>query len=63
MGDRSGRPMSISADSPSGETLNRGSLALLLRRQCEFPFEINRPIVQFSIFTPPRNRGSVIFSL
>ena len=24
MGDRSGRPMSISADSPSDETLNRG---------------------------------------
>ena len=46
MGDRSG--MSISADSPSDETLNQGSLALLLRRQYEFPFGIN--IVQFSIF-------------
>ena len=46
MGDRSG--MSISADSPSDETLNRGPLALLLRRQYEFPFGIN--IVQFSIF-------------
>ena len=45
MGDRSG--MSISADSPSDETLNRGPLALLLRRQYEFPFGIN--IVQFSI--------------
>ena len=44
VGDRSG--MSISADSPSDETLNRGPLALLLRRQYEFPFGIN--IVQFS---------------
>ena len=39
MGDRSG--MSISADCPSDETLNRGPLALLLRRQYEFPFGIN----------------------
>ena len=39
MGDRSG--MSISADSPSDEILNRGPLALLLRRQFEFPFEID----------------------
>ena len=46
MCDHSG--MSISADSPSDETLNRGPLALLLRRQYEFPFGIN--IVQFSIF-------------
>ena len=46
MGDRCG--MSISADSPSDETLNRGPLALLLWRQYEFPFGIN--IVQFSIF-------------
>ena len=46
MGDRCG--MSISVDSPSDETLNRGPLALLLRRQYEFPFGIN--IVQFSIF-------------
>ena len=46
MGDRSG--MSISADSPSDETLNRGPLALLLRRQYEFLFGIN--IVQFSFF-------------
>ena len=38
MGDRSG--MSISADSLSDETLNRGPLALLLRRQYEFPFGI-----------------------
>ena len=45
MGDRSG--MSISADSPLDETLNRGPLALLLWRQYEFPFWIN--IVQFSI--------------
>ena len=30
--------MSISADSPSDETLNQGPLALLLRRQYEFPF-------------------------
>ena len=41
MGDRCG--MSISADSHSGETLNRGPLALLLRRQYEFPFGINIP--------------------
>ena len=46
MGDRSG--MSISADRPSDETLNRGPLALLLWRQYKFPFGIN--IVQFSIF-------------
>ena len=46
MGDRCG--MSVSADSPSDETLNRGPLALLLRRQYEFPFGIN--IVQFSFF-------------
>ena len=46
MGDRSG--MSISADSPLDETLNRGPLALLLWRQYEFPFGINT--VQFSIF-------------
>ena len=45
MGDRCG--MSISADSPSDETLNLSPLALLLR-QYEFPFGIN--IVQFSIF-------------
>ena len=46
MGDRSG--MSISVDSHSDETLNRGPLALLLRQQYEFPFWIK--IVQFSIF-------------
>ena len=45
-GYRSG--ISISADSPSDETLNRGPLALLLRQQYEFPFGIN--IVQFSFF-------------
>ena len=39
MGDRIS--MSISVDSPSEETLNRGPLALLLRRQHEFPFGIN----------------------
>ena len=44
MGDRSG--MSISADSPSDETLTRYPLVLLLRRQYEFPFWINK--VQFS---------------
>ena len=44
MGDRSG--MSISADCPSDETLNRGPMALLLRRQYEFPLGID--IVQFS---------------
>ena len=44
MGDCCG--MSISADSPLDET--RGPLALLLRRQYEFPFGIN--IVHFSIF-------------
>ena len=46
MGD--GISMSISVDSPSDETLNRGTLALLLRRQYEFPFGINK--VQFSFF-------------
>ena len=40
--------VSISADSPSNETLNRGLLALLLLRQYEFPFGVY--IVQFSIF-------------
>ena len=40
--------MSISVDSPSDETLNRGPLALLLWRQYKFPFGIN--IVKFSIF-------------
>ena len=44
MGDRIS--MSISVDSPSDETLNRGPVALLLQRQYEFPFGIN--IVQFS---------------
>ena len=47
MGDRI--IMSISVDSPSDDTLNRGPLELLLRRQYEFPFGIN--IVQFSIFS------------
>ena len=47
MGDRIGMLMSISADSPANETLNRGPLALLLRRQYEFPSGIK--IVQFSI--------------
>ena len=46
MGDRCG--VSISADIPLDETLSRGPMALLLRRQYEFPFGIN--IVQFSIF-------------
>ena len=45
MGDRSG--MSISADNPSDETLNRDPLALLLRRQYEFPVGVNK--VHFSI--------------
>ena len=44
MGDRCG--MTISADSPSDETLNLGPLALLLRRQYELSF-----IVQFSFFS------------
>ena len=42
--------MSISANSASDETLNRGPLALLLRRQYEFPFGIS--IMQFSFFFP-----------
>ena len=47
MDDRSG--MSISADSPLDETLNRGPLVLLLRQQYKFPFGINiLYIVQFS---------------
>ena len=45
MGDRSG--MSISADSASDETLNRGPLALLLRRQYEFPFDAYSAIFIF----------------
>ena len=60
MGVRSG--MSISADSPLDETLNRGPLALLLRRQYEFPFGIN--IVQFSIQIPAKQMhrfGRVFF--
>ena len=48
MGDRGDSGTSISADSPSDETLNRGPLALLLRQQYEFTFGIN--IVQFSLF-------------
>ena len=40
--------ISISVDSPSDETLNRDPLALLLRRQYEFPFEIDK--VQFPFF-------------
>ena len=39
--------MSISVDSLSDKTLNRDPLALLLRRQYEYPFGIN--IVQLSI--------------
>ena len=51
MGDRSS--MSVSADSPSDETLNRRPLELLLgRHEYEFPFGIN--IVQFSILACPR---------
>ena len=46
MGDRIS--LSFFVDSPLDETLNRGLLALLLRRQYEFPFGIN--IVQFLIF-------------
>ena len=55
MGDRCG--MSISADSPLDETLNLGPLALLLRRQYEFPFGINT--VQFSIFFSMYFRGEL----
>ena len=44
MGDRNS--MSTSVDSPLDETLKRGPLGLLLRRQYEFTFGIN--IVQFS---------------
>ena len=40
--------MSISVDSSSDETLNQGSLVLLLWQQYEFPFWIN--IAQFSFF-------------
>ena len=41
--------MSISADSPSDETLNRSPLALLFHRQHEFPFEkCNFQFFQFS---------------
>ena len=41
-------PITLPYLGPSDETLNRGALALLLRKQYEFPFGIN--IVQFSIF-------------
>ena len=44
--------MSISDDSHSDKTLNRGPLALLLRRQYEFPFGINIVQFFFSIFNP-----------
>ena len=53
MGDRIS--MSISVDSSSDETLNRGPMALLLRRQYEFPSGINIGLVQFSF--------SILFSL
>ena len=46
MGDRIS--ILISVGSPSDETLNRGFLALLLWRQYEFPFGINK--VQFFFF-------------
>ena len=49
--NRSG--ISISADSSLGETLNRGPLVLLLRRQYEFPFGVK--IVQFSFFSIVHN--------
>ena len=42
--------MSISADSPLDETLNRGPLALLFRRQYEFHSGID---FIFSIFRAP----------
>ena len=53
--------MSFSGDSLSGETLNRGPLALLLRRQYEFPFGIN--IVQFSNFNQNFCDGNNHFEL
>ena len=59
MGDRCG--MSISADSSSDETLNRGPLALLLRRQYEFPSGNN--IVQFSIFFFFTHQSKVVPSI
>ena len=46
---RNRRPAFESQHSPSDETLNRGTLALLLRRQYEFPFGIK--IEQFSFFS------------
>ena len=45
MCDRSG--MSVSADSPSDEILNRGPMALLMRRQYEYPFGIDLVQSQF----------------
>ena len=48
MGDRS--DMSIFADSPLDEILNRGPLALLLRRQYEFPFGIKYSAIFIFIF-------------
>ena len=58
MGDRSG--MSISADSPSGVTLNRGPLAVLLRRQYEFPFWIKTVQYSISFFFSSSRRHSVL---
>ena len=49
MDDRTNK--SISVDISSDKTINRGLLALLLRRQCEFPFGVN--IVKFSISVFP----------
>ena len=51
--------MSISADTPLDETLNRSPLALLLRRQYEFPFGIN--LVQFSFFNFPFHFNAAFF--
>ena len=45
MGDRI--RLSISVDSPSDETDNRGLWRISMRRQYEFPFGIN--IMQFTI--------------
>ena len=54
--------VSISLYSPLDETFNRGPLALLLRRQYEFPFRIN--IEQFFIiFFRHRNKIVINFHL
>ena len=61
MGDRMTMSMSISADSLSDVTSNRGPLALLLRRQYEFPLR-NYQIFNFQVFDKRLPVGIVVTS-